>query len=116
MFSAVSRKGSWEVPAELRSVTFFADTDLDLRQARLSGSEVGISAVSVFGSTRITVPPEMHVVDDGFAIFGGRELPPDSEESARPGAPVLRVTGVSVFGLLTVRRQNRGLTKQLPPS
>ena len=116
VFSSVSRKGSWEVPPELRSVTVFADTDLDLRQARLSGSDVAIEAVSVFGSTRITVPPEMHVVDDGFAIFGGRELPPDSEESARPGAPVLRVTGVSVFGLLTVRRQNRGLTKQLPPS
>lgn len=116
VFSAVSRKGAWEVPAELRSVTVFADTQLDLRQARLSGNEVAIEAVSVFGSTEITVPPEMHVTDEGFAIFGGRELPPDSEESARPGAPVLRITGVSVLGLLTVRRQNRGLTKQLPPS
>lgn len=116
VFSAISRKGSWEVPPSVRSVTVFADTTLDLREARLSGSEVVIHAVTVFGNTMITVPPEMHVVDDGYAIFGGRELPPDSEESARPGAPVLRVTGVSVFGLLTVRRKTRGLTKQLPPS
>ncbi len=116
VFSAISRKGAWEVPPELRSVTVFADAQLDLRQARLSGSEVSIGAIAVFGSTTITVPPEMHVVDEGLAVFGGREIPPDSEESARPGAPVLRITGVSLLGLLTVRRENRGLTKELPPS
>jgi hypothetical protein len=116
VFSAISRRGSWAVPAELRCVTVFADTDLDLRQARMSVQEIGIHATAVFGNIMITVPPEMHVVDEGFAVLGGREVPPDSEDSARPGAPVLRVTGVSVLGLLTVRRQNRGLTKQLPPS
>lgn len=115
-FSAISRKGAWEVPSALRSVTVFADTALDFREARLSRAETGVNAIAVFGSTTITVPPEMHVVDDGYAIFGAREIPPDSEESARPGAPVLRVTGVSVFGLLTVRRRHRGLTKQIPSS
>lgn len=116
VFSAVSRKGAWEVPSSLRSVNVFADTTLDLRQARLSGSEASIEAISILGNTTITVPPEMHVVDEGYAVLGGREIPPDSEESARPGAPVLRITGVSLLGMLTVRRENRGLTKHLPPS
>lgn len=116
VFSTISRTGAWDVPPEMRSVTVFADTALDLRQARLSADEVSIEAVAVFGNATITVPPEMHVIDEGYAIFGGREMPPDSEQSARPGAPVLRVTGGSIFGLVTVRRQNRGLTKQLPPS
>ncbi len=116
VFSSISRGGTWDVPPELRSVTVFADTTLDLRHARLSGSQVGVKAICVFGNTTITVPPEMHVVDDGFAIFGGREIPPDTGESARPGVPVLRITGVSVFGLLTVRRQPRDLPRELPPS
>lgn len=114
VFSTISRTGAWAVPPSMRSVTVFADTTLDLRQARLSGSEVSIEALAVFGNTTITVPPEMHVVDEGYAVLGGREIPPDSEESARPGAPVLRITGVSLLGMVTVRRQNRGLTKQLP--
>jgi Domain of unknown function (DUF1707)/Cell wall-active antibiotics response 4TMS YvqF len=114
LFSSISRTGAWAVPPSMRSVTVFADTTLDLRQARLSGSEVSIEALAVFGNTTITVPPEMHVVDEGYAVLGGREIPPDSEESARPGAPVLRITGVSLLGMVTVRRQNRGLTKQLP--
>ena len=115
VFSAVSRQGAWEVPPELRSVTVFADTELDLRQARLSGSEVSIEAITVFGSTTITVPPEMHVVDEGYAVLGGREIPPDSEESARPGAPVLRVTGVSLLGLLTIRRRTSSSNHGLVP-
>ncbi len=114
VFSTISRTGTWAVPPSMRSVTVFADTTLDLRQARLSGSEVCIEALAVFGNTTITVPPEMHVVDEGYAVLGGREIPPDSEESARPDAPVLRITGVSLLGMVTVRRQNRGLTKQLP--
>jgi Domain of unknown function (DUF1707)/Cell wall-active antibiotics response 4TMS YvqF len=116
VFSAISRTGAWVVPPSMRSVTVFADTTLDLRQARLTGNETCIDALAVLGNTTITVPPEMHVVDEGYAVLGGREIPPDSEESARPGAPVLRITGISLLGMVTVRRQTRGLTKQLPPA
>jgi hypothetical protein len=43
-------------------------------------------------------------------VFGGREMPPDSDESTAAGAPVLRITGVSIFGLVTVRREQRAIT------
>jgi hypothetical protein len=52
----------------------------------------------------------MHVIDEGWALFGGREMPPDSDESAAQGAPVLRVTGVSIFGMITVRREQRAIS------
>ena len=71
--------------------------------------------MSVFGDMRITVPPEMHVIDDGWALFGGREFPPDTPESASQDAPVLRVTGVSIFGLATVRRHDRERPLLDPP-
>jgi uncharacterized protein DUF1707/cell wall-active antibiotic response 4TMS protein YvqF len=107
VFGGVSRKGLWQVPAAMDAVSVFGDTELDLRQATLAAGGASIRVTTVFGTTRITVPPEMHVVDDGWALFGGREIPPDTEESAGPGAPVLRVSGISIFGLTTVRREPR---------
>jgi uncharacterized protein DUF1707 len=115
VFSATSRRGLWRVPREVSAVNVFGNTDLDLRDAVLPGKEVRIRAVCVFGDMRITVPPEMHVIDSGWALFGGREFPPDTPESASPDAPVLRVSGVSIFGLATVRRQDRERRKLDPP-
>jgi len=112
VFSGVARKGRWRVPAAMEAVSVFGDTELDLRQATVSDPAVTIRVVDIFGTTRITVPPEMHVVDDGWALFGGREIPPDSDESAGPNAPVLRVTGMSIFGMTTVRREKRAITSE----
>jgi hypothetical protein len=109
VFSGAARKGRWKVPAEMEAVSVFGDTELDLRQATMSDRATSIRVVDVFGTTRITVPPGMHVVDDGWALFGGREIPPDTDESAGPDAPVLRVTGVSIFGMTTVRREERAI-------
>jgi Domain of unknown function (DUF1707)/Cell wall-active antibiotics response 4TMS YvqF len=115
VFSSTSRRGLWRVPREVSAVNVFGHTDLDLRDAVLPGKEVRIRAVCVFGDMRITVPPEMHVIDSGWALFGGREFPPDTPESASQDAPVLRVSGVSIFGLATVRRQNRERRTLGPP-
>jgi len=110
VFSGATRKGRWRVPAEMVAVSVFGDTDLDLRQATMSQRSVSMRVIAVFGSARITVPPEMHVIDEGWALFGGREMPPDNDESVTPGAPVLRITGVSIFGLMTVRREQRAIS------
>ncbi len=115
VFSATSRRGLWRVPRAVSAVNVFGHTDLDLRDAVLPGKEVRIRAVCVFGDMRITVPPEMHVIDSGWALFGGREFPPDTPESASQDAPVLRVSGVSILGLATVRRQARERRKLDPP-
>jgi len=110
VFSNAARRGRWQVPAAMEAVSVFGDAHLDLRQATMSAPVISMRVVSFFGTVRITVPPEMHVIDDGWALFGGREIPPDSDESAVQGVPVLRVTGVSVFGLTTVRRKQRAIT------
>lgn len=108
VFSETSRRGRWRVPRAIGAVSVFGHTELDLREAVLPGTEISINAVCIFGDVRITVPPEMHVIDTGWALLGGREIASDSAESARPDAPVLRITGVSILGLATVRRAPRG--------
>jgi hypothetical protein len=107
VFSAVTRKGVWQVPQQIEAVSVFGETDLDLREAVLPPGEIRIRAISVLGGIDIVVPPEMHVIDDGWALLGGREIPPDTQESLGPDAPVLRVTGLSILGGMTVKRKRR---------
>jgi hypothetical protein len=107
ILSGVSRKGAWRSPARIETVNVLGGTDLDFREALLPGREVSIRAICLLGGVEITVPPEMHVIDHGIALLGGREIPPDTEESASPDAPVLRITGVSILGGMTVRRKRR---------
>jgi hypothetical protein len=108
VFSSTERRGRWRAPEAIGALSVFGHTGLDLRDAVLPGKEVSVRAVCVFGNVTITVPPEMHVVDTGWALFGGREMPPDTDESLASDAPVLQIRGVSVFGLATVRRKQRG--------
>ena len=108
VFGGASRKGAWRVPPTLEVVTVFGGADIDLRDAILPGREITIRAVSVFGGLSITVPPEMRVVDSGVAIFGGRDVSADRDESGAPDAPVLRLHGACVFGGVSVKHKERG--------
>ena len=59
----------------------------------------------------ITVPPEMHVIDSGIAIFGGRDVAGEPTESARPDAPVLHLSGFCLFGGIGVQHKARKARK-----
>jgi hypothetical protein len=111
VLSGIDRAGSWQVPERIGAVTVLGAVDLDLREAVLSARETRIRALCIFGGVDIVVPPEMRVIDDGWALLGGREIPPASPESMSPDAPVLRVTGVSILGGLSVKRKQRKTKK-----
>jgi hypothetical protein len=107
VLSGTTRNGSWRAPRRLDTINILGGTDLDLRYAVLPGKEISIRAVCLLGGVDITVPPEMHVIDTGWALLGGREIPPDTDESADPDAPVLRISGLTILGGLSVRRKSR---------
>lgn len=105
VFGGAMRRGTWHVPAATMVVTVFGGADLDLRDAVLPGKEISIRAVSVFGGVNITVPPDMRVTDSGVAVFGGRDIPGDSDEASGPDAPLLKLEGACVFGGISVNRR-----------
>jgi Domain of unknown function (DUF1707) len=107
VLSGIQRKGAWRVPQQIEALNVVGGTELDLREAILPAQEIRIRSICILGGMQITVPPEMHVIDNGWALLGGREIPPESAESASPDAPVLRLTGVSILGGLEVRRKRR---------
>jgi hypothetical protein len=107
IFSGASRKGSWHAEPVMNVVAVFGGIELDFREAILPGQEIVLHATSVLGGVEVTVPPEMRVIDNGFAILGGREIAGDSAESADPNAPLLRIDGACVLGGVEVRRRPR---------
>lgn len=107
ILSGASRKGAWHVEPAMDIVTVLGGAELDFREAVLPAREINLQVTCVLGGVEITVPPEMRVIDSGSAVLGGREITGDSDESARPDAPVLRISGICVLGGLEVKRKRR---------
>lgn len=107
IFGGASRKGRWNVEPRMAAVTVFGGATLDFREVQLPQREISLHATQVFGGVDVVVPPEMRVIDSGIALFGGRDTDSDNAESGDPDAPVLRLTGFTLFGGLSVRHKQR---------
>jgi hypothetical protein len=103
IFSGADRKGRWLAEPHTTVLAVFGGVDLDLRQAVLSQREVTINVTCVFGGVNIKVPPGVRVINSVAAVFGGVELPGD--DTLAPDAPVIRLTGLMVFGGVDVKRR-----------
>jgi DUF1707 SHOCT-like domain len=106
IFGGAVRKGQWSVEPRMAAVTIFGGASLDFREVQLP-PEISLHATSVFGGVDIVVPPEVRVIDSGIALFGGRDTGPGSPEPGDPNAPVLRLTGLTLFGGLSLRHKQR---------
>ena len=78
-------------------MTVFGGTEVDFRGAQLVESDTTVVALSIFGGTKLRVPAGVRVDLEAHTIFGG-----NTETGSRgdpfPGAPVLRVVAVPIFG------------------
>jgi hypothetical protein len=96
-FGNVQRTGRWRMAGSGFVAVAFGDADIDLRQAELDGPVASLTAFVLFGNVDVYVPDAVDVDLSGIAVFGhrrefGSELP------VPPGAPLLRVRIVSLFG------------------
>ena len=110
------RRGRWRVAPRVTVVHVLGGADLDLREATLTAPEVTIWVISIFGGSDIVVPEAVHVELSSFALFGGDDLKLEGPEP-EPGAPVVHVRTVSLFGGtdVTTRRGRRRRSGILPP-
>lgn len=107
IFGGASRKGQWHVEPSMTAVTVFGGATLDFRDVQLPQREITLHCTTVFGGVDIIVPPGMRVIDSGIALFGARDTGPGSAESGGPDAPVLRLTGLTLFGGLGLKHKQR---------
>jgi Domain of unknown function (DUF1707)/Cell wall-active antibiotics response 4TMS YvqF len=116
ILGAGDRRGRWRVAERVVVLNLFGGADLDLREATLASSEVTICVVTLFGGSDIVVPEGVYVELSSFALFGGDKLKLEGPEPP-PGAPVVHVRTVSIFGGtdVTTRRGRRRRGAPLPP-
>ena len=101
IFGGAERKGKWRIRRRTEAYALFGGIDLDLREAVFESQVVEISGFWCFGGMEIKVPAGVEVRDQTSGIFGGTEIKDLGEP--QPGAPVLVIKGMSLFGGVSVR-------------
>ncbi|BBX20435.1 hypothetical protein MDUV_52950 [Mycolicibacterium duvalii] len=105
ILSGFERRGRWNVPKKLTTFALWGGGVVDLRYADFTAHEVEIRAYSVMGGQTILVPPEVNLDVQGRAVMGSFDHHIDGNGS--PGAPCVRITGLSLWGSVAVKRKKR---------
>lgn len=101
-FSRLVRRGAWEMPAHSSWRSVCGTIELDLRGARLPGSEVELHIRNLFGTVTVTVPDGIVVDLHGGGMFASQVIEPPAHHPP-PGAPRLRIHASGPGGTLYVR-------------
>lgn len=105
LMSGFERRGRWNVPKKLTTVTFWGSGVLDLRYADFTSTEVEIHAYSIMGMQNILLPPEVNVEIRGRGVMGGFDHKVLGEGT--PGAPTVKICGFSLWGGVGIKRKAR---------
>jgi hypothetical protein len=103
VMSSTERGGShWRVPENNRAIAVMGECKLDLREATITSPVTTIRSRLLMGALVIWVPEGVAVELEVFTLMGeakSRVVGPP----AKPGAPVVRVTGFAIMGSVEVR-------------
>lgn len=103
IFSAVERKGAWTLDDESNAIAVFGEVNIDLREASIAAMDNEIRAFAIFGSVNIYVEPGTAIDCSGIGILG--EFSRGKASEPRPGSPVIRVTGLALFGAVNIKEK-----------
>jgi hypothetical protein len=98
ILGSTRRAGRWSVPRQMEVRSYFGNVELDYRNAVLPAGEIVLDLKAVFGNIEITVPPHLAVAAEGNAVLGNFDHVDRAPAQHSADAPVLRITGTSVFG------------------
>jgi len=101
VFGGSSRKGKWRVRRKIEAYALFGGQDLDMREATFESPVTEISGFWCFGGMEIKVPEGIEVHDQVMGIFGGTDISKVGDHA--PGAPILVIKGVALFGGVSVK-------------
>lgn len=96
VLGGADRGGSFRVGSAINAVAVCGGVDIDLTEAIFDHPEVVITATAICGGVCIKVPENVTLVCEGSGIMGAF----DAREmvAADPGAPVVRLRGVAIWG------------------
>ena len=108
IFSHIVRRGPLSLPEHTRYVSIFGTIDLDLREARLPGSNAALDIHNIFGTVTVLVPDGVEVRIEGGGLLASQHV--DISHATRvPGAPMIVIRASGPGGTIYVRtREPRG--------
>lgn len=107
-FSKVTRGGRWVAARHTLLRGRFGALIIDLSQAVLPGREIELDVRAFCAKMIVRLPANVHVIDDGTALFSKRVVSArDSGEDAGDG-PVLRIVGNAYFSKVVISRRDTG--------
>lgn len=110
------RRGPMALPRHLEIVAILGNVELDLTGASIANGVTEIDISAVFGNVEVTLPPGVRTESHGNAFLGSfdhrsNEFPGYAETGDR----VIRITGQSVFGSVTIEAAPAFALPPLPP-
>lgn len=99
------RKGTWTAPRNFTAFALMGGGEIDLREARFEGRETVIRCFALMGGVNVIVPPDVETHVGGIGIMGGFDH--SGTADGEPGAPRVAVTGLALFGGVSVERKLR---------
>jgi len=91
----------WAVPAMMSALAVMGTAEFDCRKATFVSPRVEISIGALMGSVVLYVPDGVTVIDRTTTIMGSVEM--KRVTPAKPGAPVIELTGFVFMGSVEVR-------------
>jgi len=101
LLGGLRREGRFATGPKLTHVALIGGVALDLRAADLPADGLTITKISVVGGVSVVVPPGVRVEVRAFTLFGGKHV--ESDASAPPAAPTVRVRAFGLVGGVDVR-------------
>jgi hypothetical protein len=105
IMSGTDRKGVWTVPPTFTSFALMGGVEIDLTNARFEDAETTIQAFAFMGGIDIFVPDDIVVQVNGTGFMGAFENHALNQAQPRPGAPIVRITGLAVWGGVDVKKR-----------
>ena len=102
IFGGSDRKGQWVVPEQLKTLSIFGGSTLDMTEAIFTTKEVHIKSFCFCGGESIYIPPGARVVSSMICIFGGMDNKASSLTDYSDG-PIIRIEGLALFGGISVK-------------
>jgi hypothetical protein len=106
VMSGSVRKGAWTVPPTFTSFALMGGIELDLTDARFEDAETTIQCFAFMGGIDVYVPEDVIVQVNGSGFMGAFE-DKIGHQQHRPGAPVVKITGLAVWGGVDVKRSKK---------
>jgi hypothetical protein len=114
IMSGTDRKGVWTVPPTFTTVALMGGVEIDLTDARFEDAETTIQAFAMMGGIDIYVPEDITIQVNGTGFMGAFENHAQDQAQPRPGAPLVRITGLALMGGVDVKRRKPRKQKNKP--